>query len=74
MWHVLWYWYFLHHCVVQHVGLPAQFVSKLVQFLLRSAQLRLQVLSRGVKLALQQLQLVCCVGKPLPQVLLLLQQ
>lgn len=41
--------------VVQFVlrGLPAQFISKLVQLLLCSAQLRLQVLPRGVKFALQ---------------------
>lgn len=53
---------------------PAQLISELVQLLLRPSQLRFQVLPRGVELALQQLQLVCREGQPLPQVLLLLQQ
>lgn len=52
-------------CRLQHT-LPAQLVSELVQLLLSSAQLRLQILSRGVELVLQQLQLVRRVGKPLP--------
>lgn len=64
----------VYHCDAQLGALPAQFIGELVQLLLCTAQLRLQVLPRGVKLALQELQLVCGEGEPFPQVLLLLQQ
>lgn len=62
----LWYWYIYGEGSEHFVGPPAQLVGELVQLLLGSAQLRLQVLPRGVELALQQLQLVSCVGKSLP--------
>lgn len=52
--------------LVSPLGPPAQFIGELVQLLLGPPQLRLQVLARGVELALQQFQLVCCVGEPFP--------
>lgn len=48
------------------LGPPAQFVGELVQLFLCPPQLCLQVLTRGVELVLQQLQLVCRVGQPFP--------
>ncbi len=53
---------------------PAQFLGDLVQFVLSSSQLRLQILTRRLGLALQLLQLVCAAAETSAQILRLLRQ